>query len=308
MHMCVCINVCVYEYLCVCVCMHVCVCVCKCVYVYVLPFSSAILHLWAPILTRTPELTSLWLGAGASPPSPAACPGLGPREPAGLSWGGHLIPHSVPGRRKAASPQSLLCPCSLSRADGAHSSLLLWTPISLTRVCTVIEEGRPMCTTLCNTVSAWTVGGWVVHALGCVLASPGGGTLHRRTVQPAGGGQAKVSVRSTRRHAQLGSTSKCGRSRKGNQCWARALLAAAAGVCRDPLGAQVLAPPVWEPGALFTWACMPCGGRAPGPAGAELPAVHGDGSRQELGTLNSGPETAQARACSPTKPTSTEPW
>ena len=148
MHVYVCINVCVYE----CMCMHACVCVCKCVYVSVLHFSSAILDLWAPVLTRTPQLTSLWPGGGACPLSPAACSVLGPGKLAGLTWGGHLVPHSVPWRRKAASPQSLLCPCSLPRADRAHSSLLLWPPISLMRVYTVIEEGTPVCHSLQHSV------------------------------------------------------------------------------------------------------------------------------------------------------------
>ena len=154
------------------------------------------------------QLISLWPGGGACPPSPAACSGLGRGELAGLTWGGHLVPHSVPQRRKAALPQSLLRPCSLPRADGAQNSLLPWPPISLMHVYTVIEEGRPMCTTLCHTASAWMVRGWVVHALGCTLASPGRGTLHRRTVHSSGGGEAKVSMRSLWRYAELGPESK----------------------------------------------------------------------------------------------------
>lgn len=102
-----------------------------------------------------------------------------------------------------------------------------------------------------------------------------------------------------------------------DQCWAKALPAAIAGACRDLLGAPspcTFLVGTWgssasrlEPGALFTWACMSCSGRAPGPAKVELLTVHRDGSREELGTLNSDPETAQARACTPTEPTSTEP-
>lgn len=91
-----------------------------------------------------------------------------------------------------------------------------------------------------------------------------------------------------REHVQLGPTSKCGRSRKGNQCWASTTSSRAAGVCRDPLGAQVLAPScVGTQGCSPGPACLVVLG--PGPAGVELLTVHGDGSRQELGTLNSGP-------------------
>lgn len=193
---------------------------------------------------------------------------------------------------EAASPPEASCvPCSLFRRTRC-SSLLLWTPISLTCVYTVIEEEAHV-HTLCNTVSLrGAVGSLELSVLGCVLAS------RRCTAQGCAayrGRQAKVSVRARASHswARLprGVTEQ-----EGNQCWARALPAAAAlGCAGTRWGPSPCTLPCGNPGALFTWACMPCGGWAPGPAGVELLTVHRDGSRQELGTLNSG-RAAQARA------------
>lgn len=137
----------------------------------------------------------------------------------------------------------------------------------------------------------------------------GGQDQHAEPAEVCTAGTGVQSVKS-----KLQSVARAGRE---DQCWAKALPAAGAGACRHLLGAPspcIFLVGTWgssasglEPGALFTWACLPCSGRAPGPAGVELLTVHRDESRQELGTLNSDPETAQARACTPTEPASTEP-
>lgn len=166
----------------------------------------------------------------------------------------HSLPHGI-----CVDSQRLGCPC-----PGLHAGL--------SRMWHIAQEDCALC---------WGQGGQGQHA---------------ELVEVCTAGTRVQSVKS-----KVQSVARAGRE---DQCWAKALPAAAAGACRDLLGAPspcTFLVGTWgssasglEPGVLFTWACVPCSGQAPGPTGVELLTVHRDGSRQELGTLNGDLETAQA--------------